>query len=122
MSGIKIFIGMLTLSNSHRYFVYQDFCNMRYGFNSLGGLVNNSMKEDLLSGDIFIFFNRRRNQCKLLRFSGDGFELFHKKLIKGTFEIPEDGEIEAFQLQLLLEGVVVDSFSKKVRFSLKKTA
>lgn len=95
---------------------------MRSGFNSLGGLVNNNMKEDLLSGDIFIFFNRRKNQCKLLRFGGDSFELFHKKLIKGTFEIPENGEIEAFQLQLLLEGVIVESFRKKIRFSLKKTA
>lgn len=113
---------MLTLSNSHRYYFYQDACNMRYGFNSLGGLVNNHMKEDLLSGDIFVFINRRRNQCKLLRFCGDGFELYHKKLIKGTFQIPEDGEMEAYQLQLLLEGVVVEKIVKKVRFSLNKTA
>ena len=113
---------MLSLINSRRYFVYQDCCNMRSGFNRLGGLVNNHMNGDLLSGDIFIFFNRKKNQCKLLRFGGDSFELFHKKLIKGTFEIPNSGEIEAYQLQLLLEGVVVESFKKKVRFSLKKSA
>ena len=93
---------------------------MRARFNSLGGLVNNCMKGDLLSGDVFIFFNRRKNQCKLLRFSGDSFDIFHKKLIKGTFEIPDSGEIEAYQLQLLLDGIVLEKFSKKNRFSLKK--
>jgi len=80
------------------------------------------MEGDLLSGDVFIFFNRRKNQCKLLRFSGDSFDIFHKKLIKGTFEIPDSAEIEAYQLQLLLEGIVLDVFRKKSRFSLKKTA
>jgi transposase len=78
------------------------------------------MKGDLLSGDIFIFINRRRNQCKLLRFCGDGFELYHKKLIKGTFQIPEGGEIEAYQLQLLLEGIIIGKVLKKARFSLNK--
>jgi len=112
---------MLSLTNSRRYFVYQDCCNMRAGFNSLGGLVNNCMEGDLLSGDVFIFFNRRKNQCKLLRFSGDSFDIFHKKLIKGTFEIPDSGEIEAYQLQLLLDGIVLEAFRKKSRFSLKKT-
>jgi transposase len=112
-------MGMIALTNSCRYFVYQEFCNMRMSFNGLGGLVNNHMDANLLSGDIFIFINRRKNQCKLLRYCDDGFELYHKKLTKGTFEVPASGEIEVFQLQLMLSGILVDKFKKKDRFYLK---
>lgn len=88
-------------------------------FDSLGGLVNNHMDANLLSGDIFIFFNRRKNQCKLLKFCADGFEIYHKRLTQGTFEVPENGEIEAYQLQLILCGVVVEKYRKKARFFFK---
>ena len=32
---------------------------MRKGFNGLGGLVNNFFDHPLMSGDVFIFLNRR---------------------------------------------------------------
>lgn len=111
---------MIILSNSCRYFVYQSVCGMRMSFNGLGDLVNNQMDANLLSGDIFIFINRRKNQCKLLWYCEDGFELYHKRLSKGTFEVPASGEIEAFQLQSILCGIVVEKYRKKSRFYYKK--
>jgi transposase len=92
---------------------------MHYSFDRLGGIVNNHMEGKLLSGDIFIFINRRKNQCKLLRWCDDGFEIYHKRLVKGTFEIPENGEIQAYELQLMLSGVVAEKIRKKTRFILK---
>jgi transposase len=77
------------------------------------------MEGKLLSGDIFIFINRRKNQCKLLRWCDDGFEIYHKRLVKGTFEIPKNGEIQAYELQLMLSGVVAEKIRKKTRFILK---
>lgn len=93
---------------------------MRYSFDRLGGIVNAHMEGYLLSGDIFIFLNKRRNQCKLLRWADGGFEIFHKRLVRGTFAVPENGQIEAYELQLMLSGVVLERYKKKNRFSLKK--
>jgi len=39
---------------------------MRKGFDGLSGLVRDGLSHDPLSGDIFIFFNKRRTQVKLL--------------------------------------------------------
>lgn len=39
---------------------------MRKGFNGLSGLVRDGLAKDPLSGDVFVFFNKRRSQVKLL--------------------------------------------------------
>ena len=57
---------MLHLSGNQRYYLYQGHADMRKGFDSLSGLVTTLMENNALNGDIYIFFNRRRNQVKLL--------------------------------------------------------
>lgn len=80
-------------------------------FDGLTGIVQNDLKADPLSAAIFIFLNRRHNQVKLLLWEGDGFALYHKRLEKGSYELPagSDGQlavsVEADQLLLLLKGV-----------------
>jgi len=55
--------------------------DMRCGRNGLSGIVTNHMKFNSLdSGTIYIFFNKRRNQVKLLLFEKDGHSVFHKRL------------------------------------------
>lgn len=93
---------------------------MRKSFDSLGALVNTHMGWELLSGDVFVFINGNRTQLKLLRWEGDGFCIYHKRLQKGTFEPPSKGELAAWELPLLLGGIVLEKIRKKPRFSLKK--
>jgi len=64
---------------------------MRKSFDGLTGIVQNELKADPLGGAIFIFLNRRRNQVKLLLWEGDGFSLYHKRLEKGSYELPAVG-------------------------------
>jgi transposase len=84
---------------------------MRKSFDGLTGIVQNELKADPLSGAIFIFLNRRRNQVKLLLWEGDGFSLYHKRLEKGSYELPAGSDeqlavtIEADRLLLLLKGI-----------------
>src|SRR5215210_8442709 len=79
---------MLHLSPSCRYYLYRGDADMRKGFDSLRGIVYQQMQGNALSGAIFIFFNKRHTQVKLLHWEGDGFALYHKRLEKGTYEIP----------------------------------
>lgn len=59
--------------------------------NGIQGLTNKVMAWEgmsPMSGDCFIFFSRDRRQVKLLRWDGDGFLLYQKRLAKGRFREP----------------------------------
>ena len=92
---------------------------MRKGFDSLSGLVQQQMQLNVLSGGIFIFINKKRNQVKLLLWEGDGLSLYYKRLEKGTYERPlvaADCNISSTQLQLILQGIQLKSVKMKNRY------
>lgn len=97
---------------------------MRKGFDGLSGLVSLAMAGDPLSGDVFLFVNRRRDRMKLLVWDRSGFVLWYKRLESGTFELPktsldEGSHVLSWQkLVLILEGVKLDSVVQRKRFSL----
>lgn len=115
---------MLSLGPQHRYFLYLGSADMRKGFDGLSGLVSSSLSGDPLSGDVFLFVNRRRDRMKLLVWDRSGFVLWYKRLETGTFELPKPKEGEASvgiswrNLVLILEGVKLDSVVQRKRFSL----
>ena len=84
---------------------------------SLCGLVNNELKQSPLSGDLFIFINRRKTQVKMLHWQGDGFAVFYKRLERGTYEVPATGLLNSEQVLFLLQGVVLQSVKKRKRYS-----
>lgn len=117
---------MFALTAQQSYFLYHQPTDMRKGFNGLSGLVRNELGNNPLSGDVFIFINRRRNRMKLLVWEDSGFVLYYKILEQGTFELPindqrTSGQISWRDLVLILEGVVLSSVRKRKRFSLAKT-
>jgi transposase len=57
---------MLSLSSSQRYFLYGQPTDMRCGIYSLAGLVGNSLGQNPLGGDVFIFIGKRSDQTRLL--------------------------------------------------------
>jgi transposase len=117
---------MLHLSATCKYYMYAKDTDMRKGFDSLSGIVSSQMELDALDGSLFIFINKKHNQVKLLLFEGDGFALYHKRLEKGTYELPETTSessslcISAQQLQFILQGVSLQKIHFRVRY--KKTA
>jgi len=99
---------------------------MRKGFDALCGIVQQHMQRNILQGGVYIFVNRKRNQIKLLTWEGDGLAIYYKRLEKGVYELPSithgsnTASIDAMQLQLILQGIVLNSVRKKIRFSLPK--
>ena len=83
---------MLSLSSRHRYFLYRGATDMRKGFDGLSGLVVTALGSDPLSGDVFIFVNRRRDRIKLLVWDRSGFMIFYKRLETGSFELYPSGQ------------------------------
>ena len=88
---------MLSFSSRQRYFLYRGATDMRKGFNGLSGLVRQHIDHDLLSGDVFIFLNKRRDRVKLLVWDRTGFVVWYKVLEQGTFELPA-AEKESLEL------------------------
>lgn len=93
---------------------------MRKGFDGLSGLVRDGLSHNPLNGDVFIFFNKRRTQVKLLLWEGDGFSIYHKRLERGTYELPlpTSRELRSDELMLVLQGISLKSVLRRKRFDM----
>ena len=113
---------MFSLGSSHRYYLYRSPVDMRKGFDGLSGLVRNAMDKDPTSGELYVFLNRNRNLIKLLHWEQGGFVVYYKRLERGTFSAPGEGvgatAIRWSELVLMIEGIQVEKYRQKPRFSL----
>jgi len=115
------------ISGKARLYLYAGAADMRKGFDGLSGLVINKLMQDPLSGDIFIFINRTRTLIKLLVWDQTGFAIWHKRLERGTFEMPDidpatnSVEISRQKLMLILEGISLKNIRIRKRFSIENS-
>ena len=83
---------------------------------------------DLLSGDLFVFINKRRDRIKILWWDDDGLAIFMKRLEQGTFERPAHGsghkhvQMDRTDLSLLLSGIELKSVKRRKRYQAKLAA
>ena len=103
---------MLMLPPTVRVYVAVEPVDLRKGFDGLACVVRQVIAEDPLSGQLFVFFNRRADITKILFWSRSGYTIVHKRLEKGRFCLPKLSptgarriEMEATHLALLLEGI-----------------
>ncbi len=98
--------------------------DMRKSFDGLSALVTSVMNQDLLSGHLFLFLNRRRDHIKLMYWDRDGLAIWYKRLEAGTFEVPSASadqshlELDATQLALVLNGVSLESAKRRKRYAM----
>jgi transposase len=95
--------------------------DMRKSFDGLTGLVEECFRQDLLTGHLFLFINRRRDRIKILYFDRDGLAIWYKRLEAGSFQIPRttetDGvELQPAQLAMILSGIDLQSARQRKRF------
>ena len=95
---------MLSFAGSLRIYVALEACDMRAGFNTLQGLVSEKLKEDVRSGALFVFSNRRHNRLKILYGDGSGLWLLTKRLAQGTFSWPRAAEAGKIKMHLAPEA------------------
>jgi transposase len=105
-----------------RYHLYRSAVDMRKGFDGLSGLVRNELGRNPMSGELFIFINRRANLIKLLFWDITGYAIYYKRLERGTFEIPRSLSsdksiiLSREQLMLIMEGISLESVRKRRRY------
>ena len=113
---------MLSLPSAMRIFLAVEPADMRNGFDGLAQLVRDVVREDPLSGHLFVFRNRRRDRVKILYWDRDGLALWYKRLEKGTFRFPEakNGRIEVTPAEMaaILEGIDLSRARRLPRFAL----
>ena len=90
--------------------------DMRKNFNMLSGIVNNDMRQNLYSGDVFVFVNASNNMMKLLRYEPGGLVIYNKRLDHGRMHLVEriqegDPTITPFEWRRLvdtIQGIIDD--------------
>ena len=101
--------------------------DLRKGFDALAELVRQHLRDDPLSGHVFVFRNRRGDRIKLLYWDTDGYVIVYKRLEAGIFRFPAaEGQasvaVRAAELAMLLDGVDWQSAKRSKRYHRPATA
>jgi transposase len=112
---------MIMLPSAVRIFLCTRPTDLRKGFDGLSGLVQECFSQELLTGHLFLFTNRRRDRIKILYFDRDGLAIWYKRLEAGSFQMPRpiagDGvELQPAQLAMLLSGIDLGTARQRKRF------
>jgi transposase len=79
---------VLTLALTGRIWICIAPQDGRKSFDVLQAVVRDHLTRDPLSGDLYVFRNRRGDRLKILAWHGDGFALYLRRLERGTFSFP----------------------------------
>ena len=117
---------MLTLPSSVQVFICLQPTDLRKSFDSLAALASGVIRQNPLSGHLFVFLNRFHDRIKILFWDRTGYCLYYKRLEAGTFKLPPPPLRDAVsapmtipELTLMLEGIDLSGARRRKRFSLK---
>ena len=99
---------MLRLQIDQKIYAYRDPVDMRKSFDGLISVTSQLVKENPLSGSVYVFRNKRGNYLKLLMWDRTGYVLYAKRLERGKFRMFFSGEKQILnqeQLSFLLDGI-----------------
>lgn len=99
-----------------RVFVCNEPTDMRVSFDRLSHLARSIVKEDPLSGHLFLFISRDRGAVKILYWDRSGYAIWYKKLQGGRFFYPSKRELSYTELMCVLDGIEFEKMVKKSRF------
>jgi transposase len=120
---------MLSLPPSVRLFVATQAVDGRKGADSLMALARDVLRQDPLSGHLFVFFSKRRERVRIVYWDRNGFAMWTKRLEVGRFRptFSADGRLaastmEAAELVLVLEGIDLAGAKRRPRWEPRNTA
>ena len=81
---------MVGIGHATRIYLAVGGTDMRKSFDGLSGLVREKLREDPLSGHLFLFCNKPRNRLKVMYWDGNGLWVCAKRLERGRFSWPAE--------------------------------
>ena len=100
---------MIGLPHGTRVWLGAGVTDMRKGMDGLAAIVQTTLAENPFSGHVFVFRGKRGDLVKLLWWSGDGMNLYAKRLERGRFIWPRASSgtvhLSSAQLSMLMEGI-----------------
>jgi transposase len=100
---------MFGLPVGSRVWIAAGVTDMRKGMDGLAAMAQSGLGAQSFSDDVFVFRGKRGDLVKLLWWSGDGMNLYAKRLERGRFVWPQatsgSVHLSAAQLSMLLEGI-----------------
>ena len=113
---------MLNFPTNVRLYLATQPVDLRRSYNGLSALVDGTFGKQAMSGDLFVFMNRRANQVRILFWDRDGYVIMMKRLEEGTFRRAKTAddkdlvEIGAGELAMLLEGIDAPTIKQRRRY------
>lgn len=112
---------MLRWPSSVRVFICLYPVDMRRSFDGLAAEAEHVMRQDPLSGHLFVFRGRRGDRVKILYWDQDGYALWYKRLEAGVVKFPEgktaSREVSAAELACILEGLDLGQAKRRMRYA-----
>jgi len=115
---------MLTLPPAVRIHVAVEPVDLRKSFDGLAHLVRAVLRDDPMSGHLFVFRNKRGHLLRVLFWDRTGFCVLSKRLEAGRFALPQDQddgqskmELNAGELLLMLEGIELRGARRRRRWT-----
>ena len=110
---------MIGFGLATRVYLAAGATDMRKGFDGLFGIARDRLGMDPLSGHLFVFCNGRRNRLKVLYWDGSGLWICSKRLEKGRFSWPVQGNeqgrvrMSSEELALVVSGIELSQSRRK---------
>jgi transposase len=110
---------VLTLGLTGRIWICVEPQDGRKSFDGLAAVVASHLARDPLSGDLYVFRNRKGDRLKILAWQGYGLALYLRRLERGTFNFPTadaaEVSVSATELAMILGGIDLGSAKRRPR-------
>jgi len=105
-----------------KIWLYRKPVDMRKSYDGLSALVKHQLLKNPLSGQLFVFINRRGTHLKVLYFDRSGYCIWMKRLEQGQFRYRTSGGddkqiLSGTELKLLLEGIEIKNTRQYKRYT-----
>ena len=101
---------MMAATRQIRVWACAEPTSMRQSFDGLLARARQVLDKDPLAGDMFLFVAKNRKQARVLHWDGTGLVIIAKRLERGRFNAPWEGDrdkpwcLTPSELALFLEG------------------
>ena len=95
-----------------RVFIYRKHVDFRKQVQGLSAIVQYTLELDPMSGDLYVFFNRRADKIRIIYWETNGYVLYGKYLEEDKFYLPSGDNahvtITGEQLNWLIDGININ--------------